>query len=140
MNCGQGGTRLLHSQVTSYSTALSIKEVLSTPSLKQINLLTLVGKEGNSPSKKPMPSHRFFLGTSSSTNSTEFVYRRSVLVPLSKLRFALVGKEGLEPSSLATLVPKTNAYTNSATCPCNFYRTHNATPSQHRRACGSHKS
>ena len=28
-----------------------------------------------------------------------------------------MGKEGLEPSSLAALVPKTNAYTNSATCP-----------------------
>ncbi len=34
--------------------------------------------------------------------------------PLSKI---LVGKEGLEPSSLAALVPKTSAYTNSATYP-----------------------
>ena len=28
-----------------------------------------------------------------------------------------VGEEGLEPSSLAALVPKTSAYTNSATRP-----------------------
>jgi hypothetical protein len=28
-----------------------------------------------------------------------------------------VGKEGLEPSLLTELVPKTSAYTNSATCP-----------------------
>ncbi len=33
----------------------------------------------------------------------------------------IVGEEGLEPSSLATLVPKTNAYTNSATCPVNQF-------------------
>ena len=29
----------------------------------------------------------------------------------------LVGKEGLEPSIRKELVPKTSAYTNSATCP-----------------------
>ena len=31
-----------------------------------------------------------------------------------KVPIFFVGKEGLEPSSLAALVPKTNAYTNSA--------------------------
>ena len=34
--------------------------------------------------------------------------------PMSSL---LVGEGGLEPPSLSTLVPKTNAYTNSATRP-----------------------
>ena len=63
-------------------------------------------------------------------------HRKAFLVPLghatlhvlllqtktSILAFArtlvlFVGKEGLEPSTLAGLVPKTSAYTNSATCP-----------------------
>lgn len=76
-----------------------------------------MGKEGISPSKKLMPSHEFFLGTRLSTNAAAFVDRQSVLVPLVKLRFTLVGKEGLEPSILTEPVPKTGAYTNSATCP-----------------------
>jgi hypothetical protein len=33
--------------------------------------------------------------------------------------FFFVSKEGLEPSILTEPVPKTGAYTNSATCPMN---------------------
>lgn len=35
----------------------------------------------------------------------------------SPTKLRLVGKKGLEPLTLAGLVPKTSAYTNSATCP-----------------------
>lgn len=63
------------------------------------------------------------------TLATASVDRDSVRVPHAKLRFTLtqrknrlladllVGKEGLEPSSLAALVPKTSVSTNCTTYP-----------------------
>ena len=45
-----------------------------------------------------------------------YTYTNKIASNLSKL-LHFVGKKGLEPLSLAALVPKTSAYTNSATCP-----------------------
>ena len=45
-----------------------------------------------------------------------YTYINKIASNLSKL-LHFVGKKGLEPLSLAALVPKTSAYTNSATRP-----------------------
>ena len=45
------------------------------------------------------------------------IYKKQKHPYFHKDVFDLVGKEGLEPSIREELVPKTSAYTNSATCP-----------------------
>ena len=49
-----------------------------------------------------------------------YTYTNKIASNLSKL-LHFVGKKGLEPLSLAALVPKTSAYTNSATCPILYF-------------------
>lgn len=84
-------------------------------------LLVFVGKEGLGHNSWFAVAH---LGRDPASQLGLLASHRSGFLVPTKCNF--VGKEGLEPSTLSGLVPKTSAYTNSATCP-DYYCGHGET-------------